>query len=67
MQLSARTQLKGRIVAVQKDGIMAEVQVEMDAGSVTAAITAGSATSLALAAGDEVTVIVKATEVLIGK
>ena len=67
MQLSARNQLKGRIVSVQKDGVMAEVQVEIDAGAVTAAITAGSASSLALAAGDEVTVIVKATEVLIGK
>ena len=67
MELSARNQIPGRIVSVKKDGVMAEVEVEIDPGHVTAAITAGSATSLDLKEGDQVTVVIKATEVLIGK
>jgi molybdopterin-binding protein len=46
---------------------MAEVTVEVDAGEVVAAITRGSVESLGLKAGDRVTVIIKSTEVMIGK
>ncbi|MGH7911507.1 MAG: TOBE domain-containing protein [Candidatus Dormibacteraceae bacterium] len=67
MELSARNQIPGRIVSVTKDGIMAEIRVEVEPGQITAAITAGSATALDLKEGDRVTVVIKATEVLIGK
>ena len=67
MQLSARNQLKGTVQSVHEDGVMAEVQVRVEPATVTAAITSGSANALQLAAGDEVTVVIKATEVLIGK
>jgi len=46
---------------------MAEVEVKVKAGKVIAAITDGSLNRLKLKAGDKVTVIIKATEVLIGK
>ncbi len=46
---------------------MAEVVVDVEASTVVAAITRGSMESLGLKAGDRVTVIIKATEVLIGK
>ena len=67
MQLSARNQLKGQIVRVKSGSVMAEVEVKVKAGKVVAAITDGSAKLLKLKAGDKVTVIIKATEVLIGK
>ncbi|MDQ6722055.1 MAG: TOBE domain-containing protein [Candidatus Dormibacteraeota bacterium] len=67
MQLSARNQLKGQIVRVKSGTIMAEVEVKVKAGKVVAAITDGSLKRLKLKAGDRVTVIIKATEVLIGK
>ena len=67
MQLSARNQLKGQIVRVKSGTIMAEVEVKVDAGSVVAAITDGSLKRLGIKAGDRVTVIIKATEVMIGK
>jgi molybdopterin-binding protein len=67
MQLSARNQLKGRIVRVKTGTVMAEVEVKVNAGKVVAAITDGSRKKLGLKAGDRVTVIIKATEVLIGK
>jgi molybdopterin-binding protein len=68
VQLSTRNQLKGKITDVQLGGIMAEVTVEVSGQqTVVAAITRGSAEQLALAAGDEVTVLIKATEVMLGK
>lgn len=67
MQLSARNQLKGQVVRVKSGAIMAEVEVKVKAGKVVAAITDGSLKRLKLKTGDRVTVIIKATEVLIGK
>ncbi|HEV2027038.1 MAG TPA: TOBE domain-containing protein [Candidatus Dormibacteraeota bacterium] len=67
MEISARNQLKGQIVRVKSGAVMAEVEVKVKAGKVVAAITDGSLKRLKLKAGDKVTVIIKATEVLIGK
>jgi len=46
---------------------MAEVEVKVKPSKVVAAITDRSVKRLKLKAGDKVTVIIKATEVLIGK
>jgi len=67
MELSARNQLKGRITKVKPGAVMAEVEVTVEGGTVVAAITEGSSQRLNLAKGDEITVIFKATEVMIGK
>jgi molybdopterin-binding protein len=67
LELSARNQLKGEVVRVKSGAVMAEVEVRVEAGSVVAAITDGSRERLGLKKGDRVTVIIKATEVLIGK
>ncbi|HTA53777.1 MAG TPA: TOBE domain-containing protein [Candidatus Acidoferrales bacterium] len=67
MELSARNQIRGRVTAVSTGAVMAEVEVEVEPAKVTAAITASSVKRLGLKAGDEVVVIVKATEVMIGK
>jgi molybdopterin-binding protein len=68
MRLSTRNQLKGTVTGVSLGGIMAEVSVDLGGGQqIVAAITRGSAEELALAEGDDVTVLVKATEVMLGK
>jgi molybdate transport system regulatory protein len=67
MQLSARNQLKGQVTRVKSGAVMAEVEVKVKAGKMVAAITDSSIKRLKLKAGDKVTVIIKATEVLIGK
>lgn len=67
MELSARNQIPGTVTSVKLGSVMAEVQVKIEAGDVVSAITAGSAQALGLKEGDRVTVIVKSTEVLIGK
>jgi molybdopterin-binding protein len=67
VELSARNQLKGEVVRVKSGAVMATVEVKIKPGKVVAAITDGSVKRLKLKAGDKVTVIIKATEVLIGK
>ena len=67
MKLSARNQLRGRVTAVKSGAVMAEIQVAIEPGPVVAAITDESRAQLDLREGDEVTVIIKSTEVLIAK
>lgn len=67
MELSARNQLKGRVTRIKSGTVMAEVEVQLDAGSVVAAITDGSRERMGIRESDEVTVIIKATDVMIGK
>jgi molybdopterin-binding protein len=68
MKLSARNQLKGKIVSVEKGVITAKVKVEIKVPvTVTAVITKEAVEDLGLKVGDEVTAIVKSTEIIIGK
>jgi molybdopterin-binding protein len=65
--LSARNQFKGTIKSVKLGGIMAEVIVQVGALEVVSAITRASAEHMGLKAGDEVTAVIKSTEVLIAR
>jgi molybdopterin-binding protein len=67
MKISARNQLNGTVTGVTSGAVMAEVTVRVEAGDIIAAITDGSRRSLDLDEGDQVTVIIKATEVMIAK
>ena len=68
LKLSARNAFKGKIVAVEKGVITAKVKVEVKAPTtITAVITKEAVEDLDLKVGDEVTAIVKSTEVMIGK
>lgn len=67
MEISARNQIKGRVKSVSPGAVMAEVEVDIVPATITAAITSSSAQRLGLKEGDNVVVIIKATEVIIGK
>ena len=67
MKLSARNQLKGKVRSVKLGNVMAEVILEVAGQEMVSEISKGSAERLALKAGDAVTVIIKSTEVMIGK
>ena len=68
MQLSARNQLNGKITGVELGAVMANVKIEItEPGVITAVITKESAEKLGLSEGDDVTAIIKSTEVIIGK
>lgn len=67
MKLSTRNQLAGKVKDVKFGTIMSEITVDVGGQTLTAAITRASAEELELAAGDDVTVLIKATEVMLGK
>jgi molybdopterin-binding protein len=67
MKLSARNQLKGKIVGVQKSQTTAHVRIEIGAGVViTASITNEAVDELGLKVGDAAVAVVKASDVMIG-
>ena len=67
MPLSARNQLKGKVVSVKLGTVMSEVVVDIGGQEMVAAITRESAEALALKKGNRVTVVVKSTDVMISK
>ncbi len=68
MKISARNQLQGKVTAVRLGSVMAEVTVDVGGGnSLVSAITRSSAESMGLGEGVEVVVVIKATEVMIGR
>jgi molybdate transport system regulatory protein len=68
LKLSARNQFKGKVVGVEKGVITAKVKVEvMEPVTITAVITKEAVEDLDLKVGDEVSAIVKSTEIMIAK
>jgi molybdopterin-binding protein len=68
MKLSARNQLKGKIVEVTKGATTSHVRVDIGGGVIiTASITNEAVADLALKAGDEAWAVIKASDVMIGK
>jgi molybdopterin-binding protein len=66
MRLSARNQLKGKIVEVKKGATTAHVRIDIGGQVVTASITNESADELGLAPGKTAYAIIKASSVMVG-
>jgi molybdopterin-binding protein len=67
IEISARNQLRGRVVEIRADGVMAEVVVRIGDQDLVAIITSSSVRRLGLSTGDEVLAVIKATEVMVAK
>ena len=72
MELSARNQLKGKVTNVELGAVMANIKIDVtEPNTITAVITnvitKESAERLGLKEGDDVTALIKSTEVIIGK
>lgn len=68
MKLSARNQIPGTIVSITPGAVNGSIKVDIGGGTiVTANITEEAMEELGLATGETVTVIVKASDVMIGK
>lgn len=67
IEISARNQLRGRIVEIRADGVMAEVVIRIGEQDLVSIITRSSAQRLGLAKGDEVLAVIKSTEVMVAK
>jgi molybdate transport system regulatory protein len=68
LKISARNRLKGKVVSVEKDGLMAKIKLEITVpASVTALISKEATEDLGIIVGDQVEAVIKATEVMIAK
>lgn len=67
MKISARNQIKGKIVAIDHGITTSHVRIDIGGGSViTSAITKTSVEELKLEVGKQVVAIVKASDVMVG-
>ena len=68
MKLSTRNQIKGKVVEVVKGAVAAKVKVDIGGGNkITSTITVDAVNDLKLKKGDKVVVLIKASNVMIGK
>jgi molybdate transport system regulatory protein len=67
MRLSTRNQLTGTVATIKPGAVMTVVTVDLDGGQhVTSSITKDAAEELGIKVGMPITVLVKATEVMLG-
>jgi len=65
MKLSARNQLKGKIVDVVKGATTSHVRIDIGGSVVTASITNEAVDELKLSKGQKATAVIKASDVLV--
>ncbi|AWC25516.1 Molybdenum-pterin-binding protein II [Aminobacter sp. MSH1] len=66
MKLSARNQIKGKIVEVTKGATTSHVRIDIGGAVVTASITNEAVDDLGLAVGRDAYAIIKASDVMVG-
>ena len=67
MELSARNQLRGTVTGLLLGGVMAEVTVDVNGQELVSVVTRRSAENLGLKEGETITVVIKATEVMLAR
>jgi molybdopterin-binding protein len=68
MKLSARNVIPGTVKAVNRGQTTAHVKIDVGGGNtITAAITVEAVDDLGLKAGDKVSAIIKASDIIVGK
>ena len=67
MKISARNQLKGKVVSIEKGAVNAVVAIELSAGVViSSTISVAAVEELKLEVGKEAYAVIKATSVMVG-
>jgi molybdopterin-binding protein len=68
MKLSARNQIKGKVVEVRKGTTTAHIRIDIGNGVViTSSITNEAVDDLGLRAGDDAIAVIKASDVIVAK
>jgi molybdopterin-binding protein len=67
MRLSARNQLQGTVRSVNEGAAIANVELDVQGQRLVASITVEAVRELELAAGDQVTAVIKASDVILAK
>jgi molybdopterin-binding protein len=66
MQLSARNQLAGKVVAINSGEAIANVELDVAGHRVVASITVEAVQQLGLEPGKDVVAVIKASDVMVG-
>lgn len=66
MKISARNQLRGKIVAIDHGATTSHVKIDVGGNIVTAAVTKTSVEEMGLGVGKTAYAIVKASDVMVG-
>jgi molybdopterin-binding protein len=68
MKLSARNQIRGKVVGVTKGQTTGHVRIDIGGGVIImSSITNDAIDELSLAVGDEATAVIKASDVMVAK
>lgn len=67
LQISARNALKGKVIDIAKGQIVAKVKVDVGGQTMSAIVSVEAVDDLNLKVGDEVSAVIKATEVMLAK
>lgn len=67
LDISARNQLRGCVVALTVDGLMAEVEIAVGDQRLVSLITRRAAERLGLGEGQEVLAVIKSTEIMVAR
>ena len=67
MRLSARNQLEGTVRSVNEGAAIANVELDVQGQRLVASVTAEAVKELGLAEGDQVTAVIKASDVILAK
>jgi molybdopterin-binding protein len=65
--VNTRNQFRGTVVRINDGPVVSEVELETQAGIITAVVTSSSIRVVDLRVGDEAVALFKSTEVMIGK
>ena len=68
MKLSARDQIKGKVIGVQRGQTTGHVRIDIGSGIIiTSSITNEAIDELGLAVGDDAIAVIKASDVMVAK
>jgi molybdopterin-binding protein len=67
MRLSARNQLQGTVRSINEGAAIANVELDVQGQRLVASVTVEAVKELGLAEGDQVTAVIKASDVILAK
>jgi molybdate transport system regulatory protein len=66
-KLSARNQLPGKVLEVEKNGLVCKITIEMEPSIITSVVTEEAVEKLDIKPGDRIYAVIKSTEVMVAK
>lgn len=66
-KLSARNKLPGKVLEVEKDGLISKIKIEVEPSIITSVVTEEAVNNLDIKSGDRIYAVIKSTEVMVAK